>query len=147
MSDMQVFQTSITTKSPIISIIIGKPWEMVDVDMLQIPTSSQNHRQILIILPKWAKVILMAIQTATTIITKLVKVFSNYGLPEILLVATSKVVCYNKHWMHLVERLNRSLLQMLRAYVCHMSQIGRISFIGNVCISDLSSYNNRCIPL
>ena len=52
---------------------------------------------------KWAKVILMAIQTATTIITKLVKVFSNYGLPEILLVATSKVVCYNKHWMHLVK--------------------------------------------
>ena len=74
-------------KAPLISIPIGKPWEMVAVDVLQFPTSSQNHRYILVIqdyFTKWAEAISMANQTATTITKEPVKVFSNYGLPEIL---------------------------------------------------------------
>ena len=74
-------------KAPLISIPIGKPWEMVAVDVLQVLTSSQNHRYILVIqdyFTKWAEAIPMANQTATTIARELVKVFSNYGLPVIL---------------------------------------------------------------
>ena len=36
-------------KAPLISFPIGEPWEMVAVDVLQVPTSSQNHRYILVI--------------------------------------------------------------------------------------------------
>ena len=57
---------------------------MVAVDVLQIPTSSQNHSYILVIQDYFTKAIPMANQTATTITRELVKVFSNYGLPEIL---------------------------------------------------------------
>ena len=94
-------------KVPLISMPIGKPWEMVAVDILQVPTLCQNHRYILVIqdyFTKWAEAIPLPNQTAATITRELVKVFSNYGLPEILhsdQVATSKVLCYNRHWMHL----------------------------------------------
>ena len=74
-------------KVPLISVPIGKPWEMVAVDILQVPTSYQNHSYILVIqdyFTKWAEAIPLPNQTAATITRELVKVFSNYGLPEIL---------------------------------------------------------------
>lgn len=74
-------------KVPLISIPIRKPWEMVAVDVLQVPTSCQNHRHILVIqdyFTKWTEAIPLQNQTAATITRELVKVFSNYGLPEIL---------------------------------------------------------------
>ena len=95
-------------KAPLISIPIRKPWEMVAVDVLQVPTSSQNHRYILGIqdyLTKRAEAIPMANQTATTITRELAKVFPTMVYQRYCTrtrVATSKVVCYNKYWMHLV---------------------------------------------
>ena len=56
-------------------------------DILQVPTSYQNHRYMLVIqdyFTKWAEPIPLPNQTAATINRELVKVFSNYGLPEIL---------------------------------------------------------------
>ena len=131
-------------KAPLISIPIGKLWEMVTVDVLQVPTSSQNHRYILVIqdyFTKWAEAIPMANQTATTITRELVKVFSNCGLPEILHsdqgrnfessllqqtldafgITKSRTTAYHPQGDGMMERFNRSLLQMLRAYVRHES--------------------------
>ena len=74
-------------KVPLINIPIGKPWEMVAVDILQVPTSCQNHKYILVIqdyFTKWAQAIPLTNQTAATFTRELVKIFSNYGLPEIL---------------------------------------------------------------
>ena len=131
-------------KAPLISIPIGKPWEMVAVDVIQVPTSSQNHRYILVIqdyFTKWAEAIPMANQTASTITRELVKVFSNYGLPEILHmdqgrnfessllqqtldafgITKSRTTAYHPQGDGMVERFNCSLLQMLHAYVRHES--------------------------
>ena len=131
-------------KAPLVSIPIGKPWEMVAVDVLKVPDSCQNHRYILVIqdyFSKWAEAIPLANQTATTITRELVKVFSNYGLPEILHsdqgcnfdstllqqtldafgVTKSRTTAYHPQGDGMVERFNRSLLQMLRAYVCYES--------------------------
>ena len=77
-------------KTPLISIPIAKSWKMVAVDILQVPTSCQNHRYILVIqdyFTKWAEVIPLPNQTATTITRELS--------------LTTKVPCYNRHWMHL----------------------------------------------
>ena len=129
-------------KVPLISMPIGKPWEMVAVDILQVPTSCQNHRYILVIqdyFTKWAEAIPLPNQTAATITRELVKVFSNYGLPEILHsdqgrnfestllqqtldafgITKSRTTAYHPQGDGMVERFNRSLLQMLRAYVSH----------------------------
>ena len=131
-------------KAPLVSIPIGKPWKMVAVDVLTVPDSCQNHRYILVIqdyFTKWAEAIPLPNQTATTITRELVKVFSNYGLPEILHsdqgrnfestllqqtldafgVTKSRTTAYHPQGDGMVERFNRSLLQMLRAYVCHES--------------------------
>ena len=132
-------------KAPLISFPIGKLWEMVTVDVLQVPTSSENHRYILVIQDyfiKWAEAISMANQTATTITRELVKVFSNYGLPEILHsdqgrnfessllqqtldafgITKSRTTAYHPQGDGMMERFNRFLLQMLRAYVSHESE-------------------------
>ena len=74
-------------KVSLISTPIGRPWEMVAVDILQVPTSCHNNKYILVLqdyFTKWAEAIPLPNKTATTITKELVKVFSNYGLPEIL---------------------------------------------------------------
>ena len=129
-------------KAPLISTLIGKPWEIVAVDILQVPSSSQSHLVIQDYFTKWAEAIPMANQTATIITRELVKVFSNYGLPEILPsdqgrnfessllqqtldafgITKSQTTAYHPQGDGMVERFNRSLLQMLHAYVCHESE-------------------------
>ena len=75
------------TKAPLTSVPIGRPWEMIAVDILEVPVSQHNNRYLLVIqdyMTKWAEAVPIPNQTAARITTKLVKVFSRYEIPDIL---------------------------------------------------------------
>ena len=114
---------------------------MVAVDILQVPVSQHNNRYLLVIqdMTKWAEAIPIPNQTAQQITKELIKVFSCYGIPDILHsdqgknfestilrqtldafgIAKSHTTAYHPAGDGLVECFNRSLLQMLQAYTLH----------------------------
>ena len=127
-------------RAPLINIPVGRPWQMVAVDILEVPLSSCNNRYLLVIqdyFTKWPEAIPLPDQTATRITTELTKFFSRFGLPDVLHsdqgrnfestvlrqtlqafgVAKSRTTAYHPQGDGMAERLNRSLLQMLRAFV------------------------------
>ena len=127
-------------KALLTNVPIGKPWEKIAVDILEVPVSQHNNRYLLVIqdyMTKWAEAIPIPNQTATRITTELIKVFSHCGIPDILHsdqdknfkstillqtleafgITKSHTTAYHPAGDGLVERFNRSLLQMLRAYV------------------------------
>ena len=66
------------TKAPLVSMPIGKSWQMVAMDILEVPVSSNGNRYILVVqdyFTKWADAIPLRNQTAATITEKLVKLF------------------------------------------------------------------------
>ena len=119
---------------------IGKPWQMIAVDILEVPVSRNNNRYLLVIqdyFTKWAEAIPLRDQTALSITTALVNLFSRFGIPDILhsdqdrnfestllkqtleAFGTSKTrtTAYHPQGDGMVERFNRSLLQLLLTYV------------------------------
>ena len=140
----QVSKSSSPQKAPLQNIPIGKPWEMVGVDILQVPISSRNNQYLLVIqdyFTKWAEAIPIPDQSARRITKELITVFSHYGLPDILHsdqgrnfessilrqtleafgVKKTRTTAYHPQGDGMVERFNRSLLQLLRAYVEHQT--------------------------
>ena len=134
----------IPTHVPLTTVPIGRPWEMVAVDVLEVPVSRHNNRYLLVIqdyMTKFAEAIPIPNQTAERITKELIKVFSRYGIPDILHsdqgknfestilrqtldafgMTKSRTTAYHPAGDGLVERFNRSLLQMLRAYVLHQN--------------------------
>ena len=128
------------TRAPMTSIPIGRPWEMIAVDILELPVSSSNNRYLLVIqdyFTKWAEAIPMKDQTASRITNEIVKVCSLFGIPKILHsdqgrnfestilrqtlqvfgIKKSRTTAYHPQGDGMVERFNRSLLQLLRSYV------------------------------
>ena len=128
------------TKAPLVSMPIGKPWQMVAVDILEVPVSNKGNRYLLVVqdyFTKWADAIPLRNQTAATITEKLVKLFSVMGLPDILHsdqgrnfestllqqtleafgTVKSHTTAYHPEGDGMVERFNRSLLQLLHSYV------------------------------
>ena len=128
------------SKAPLVNVPISRPWQMVAVDVLAVPPSFNNNRYLLVIqdyFTKWVEAIPLPDQTTTRITNALVQVFSTYGMPEILhsdqgknfestllqqTLATfgihkSRTTAYHPEGDGMVERFNRSLLQMLRVYV------------------------------
>ena len=128
------------TRAPLQNVPVGRPWEMVAVDILQVPLSYRNNRYLLVIqdyFTKWAEAIPLQDQTADRITKELTKVFTTFGVPDILHsdqgrnfesailrqtldafgVTKSRTTAYHPQGDGMVERFNRSLLQMLRAYV------------------------------
>ena len=127
-------------KAPLISMPIGRPWQMVAVDILEVPLSCSKNRYLLVIqdyFSKWADAIPLPNQTADSITKELVKVFATYGMPDILHsdqgrnfessilrqtleafgIKKSRTTAYHPQGDGMVERFNRSLLQMLRSYI------------------------------
>ena len=72
---------------PLSNILIGWPWQMVVVDVLEVPVSYNQNRYLLVIQDYFTKrdqAIPMQDQTAARITEKLVKVFSVLGIPDVL---------------------------------------------------------------
>ena len=136
----QLSKLSKPPKALISSIPVGLPWQMVAIDVLKVPLSSQNHQYLLVIqdyFTKWAEAISIADQTAEMITAELVKLSSVFGLPEILHsdqgrnfestllqhtldafgVKKSCTTAYHAQGDGMVGRLNMSLLQLLHMYV------------------------------
>ncbi|KAL5515712.1 hypothetical protein EMCRGX_G000917, partial [Ephydatia muelleri] len=126
--------------STLTNIPIGRPWQMITIDILEVPVSTKNNRYLLVIqdyFTKWADARPLKDQTAVRIKAELVKLFCTYGIPEIVHsdqgrnfessvvqstldafgVVKSRTTPYHPQGDGMVERFNRSLLQLLRTYV------------------------------
>jgi len=72
-------------KAPLNSVSIGKPWELVAMDILQVPLSCPNNLYILVVqdyFTKWAEAIPLPNQIAANITRELVN--SKFGMLDIL---------------------------------------------------------------
>ena len=68
------------------SVPVGKPWEMVAADVLEVPVSSNNNCYLLVVqdyFTKWVEVVSMPNQTATRISSALTKIFYSFGIPVV----------------------------------------------------------------
>ena len=57
-------------RAPMCNIPIGKPWEMLAADILEVPVSRQNHRYLLVVMDyftKWVEAIPLRDQTTASI--------------------------------------------------------------------------------
>ena len=113
---------------------------MIAVDILEVPVSLHNNRYLLVVqdyFTKWVAVIPMKDQTAEHITTELVNLFSLFGMPEIVHsdqgrnfentilrqtlqasdIDKTCTTAYHPQCDGMVERFNRSLLQLLQTYV------------------------------
>ena len=87
-----------------VSVPSGNPWQMVVVDILEVPVSHKGHSYLLVIqdyFTEWPDAILHRNKTITQELTKL---FSVMDLPEILhsdKVGTLRAECYDRPFSHL----------------------------------------------
>ena len=141
------------TKAPLMSLPIGRPWEMLAVDVLEVPLSRKGNCYLLVVqdyFRKWAETFPMPDQTAkriTDILVTLCAICARMGLPRIIHsdqgsnfesiilqqtlqafgITKSHTTAYHPQGDGMVERLNRSILQLLRAYVTTGKNIFRWS--------------------
>ena len=75
------------SKAPLISMPIGKPWQMVAVDVLIVPVAQKGNCYLLVVqdyFTKRADAIPLPDQSACTITTVLIKLFSVLGMPDMV---------------------------------------------------------------
>jgi len=139
-STCQQSKLSMPQRAPLKNIPIGQPWQMIAVDILQVPFSINNNCYLLVIqdyFTKWADAIPLPDQTASRITVELIKFFCTYGPPQVLHsdqgrnfestiftqvldafgIRKSHTTPYHPQGDGMLERFNRTLLQLLRAYV------------------------------
>ena len=128
------------SRAPLTNIPIGRPWEMIAVDILEVPLSPHNNQYLLVVqdyFTKWATAIALTDQTTIHITSILVKLFSEFGVPkslhsdqgrnfestifcetlETFRVSKTRTMAYHPQCDGMVEQFNCFLLQMLQAYV------------------------------
>ena len=79
-----ISQCTKPTHVPLTTVPIGRPWEMVAVDILQVPVSQHNNHYLLVIqdyMTKWAEA---PNQTVERITKELIQVFSRFCIPDVL---------------------------------------------------------------
>lgn len=127
-------------RASLTSVPIGNPWQMIAVDILEVPLSVNNNRYLLVVqdyFTKLAKAIPLHNQIATAITTELINLFAKFGIPNTLHsdqgrnfesihmkqtleafgVHKSRTTAYHPQGDGMVERFNQSLIQLLRTYV------------------------------
>ena len=128
------------TQAPLQNVPIGNPWEMLAVDILEVPISRKNHRYLLVIMDyftKWVDAVPLRDQTAVSVSDAIINLCSNFGIPTVIHsdqgrnfesslfsqvlqafgIQKSRTTAYHPQGDGMVERFNRSILQMLRCYV------------------------------
>ena len=74
-------------RAPLRNVPVGRPWQMIAVDILEVPVSSNNNHYLLVVqdyFTKWPDAIPLIDQTAARITGELIKLFSIYGQPQVL---------------------------------------------------------------
>ena len=118
------------TPVPMTNIPIGHPWQMLAVDVLQVPVSSRGNHYLLVIqdyFTKWAEAIYQCLTRLQSVL--LGYLFSRFGIPKILHsdqsanfestmirrvcaafgVLKSQTTAYHPQGDGMVERFNRNL--------------------------------------
>ena len=75
---------ALTQLVPLVNMPIGKPWEMLGVDILKVPMLCQGNSNILVIqdyFTKWPVAIPLKDQIAESTVKALVETLSIYGIP------------------------------------------------------------------
>ena len=127
-----------------VNVPIGKPWEFIAVDILKVPPSFRGNTYLLVLqdyFTKWLEAVPLADQKAETIVKQLVKIFSTFGMPKYLHsdqgtnfestilqktcaafgIIKTRTTAYHPQGDGMVERSNRSILQMLRSFTSSSS--------------------------
>ena len=143
-------------RAPLMNIPIGQPWQMIAIDILEVPVSTNNNRYLLVVqdyFTKWADAIPLIDQTSARITQEVIKLFSIYGQPEIIHsnqgrnfessiltqtleafgVNKSRTTAYHPQGDGMVERFNRTLLQ-LQIVRREAIRLGTLSTSCTVCI-------------
>ena len=86
-STCQTSKLPFLTPAKMVNTPIGNPWKMLAVDILEVPLSWNNHRYLLVVMDYFTNgvdTILLCDQKPITITDAVVKICSNFGMPEIL---------------------------------------------------------------
>ena len=136
----QSSKSSIPSRAPLANLPIGRPWQMVAIDILEVPVSTNNNKYLLVIqdyFTKWADAIPLQNHRAATLSVEMVKVFCTYSIQDIVHsdqgrnfestafrqtleafgVEKSHTTVYHPEGDGMVEGFNCSLLQLLCTYV------------------------------
>lgn len=134
-------KTNRTPKAKLGSYPVGVPWERLGVDFLgPLPVTKQGNRYIMVCIDyfsKWAEAVAVPDQTARTTAKVLLEMVSRFGCPVtlhsdqgrnfesnliselciFLQIKKTRSTPRNPKGNGLVERFNRTLIQMVRAYI------------------------------
>ena len=131
---------ALPVKAPLQNTPIGRTMQLFQVDILEIPMSDNGNKYLLVgedAFSKWLECFPMKDQKAETITNLLVDLFARLGTPEFLHsdqgrnfescllketckslgIKKTRTTAYHPQGNSLVERGNRTILQMLRCYV------------------------------